>query len=151
MSKAHRYTGEWPPLDVLDEYKNWEYALDEECEEGQDETTIRPEPEQLHLTSQTAFTTGTAMQADGVRRRGILGVILGKVQSVDVLLDDNNWRTLMMIPSGWRQSWLPKEQADLALLPSDRCIFPLHVISDLPDSAGERLDLTIEDIGPSDD
>jgi hypothetical protein len=144
MSKSHRYTGEWPPIDVLERYPNWEYALDEEGDEGQDETTIRPEPEQRHVTSHTAFTTGTATQSDGTHRRAVLGITFGQVQSVDILVDDNTCWTLIRMPSGWCQSWLPKEERMLSISLTDPHIFPLHVISDLPDATGNSVDLRIE-------
>jgi hypothetical protein len=144
MSKSHRYTGEWPPIEVLRQYPNWEYALDEEGDEGQDETTIRPEPEQRHITSQTAFTTGTATQADGTRRRALLGITFGQVESVDVFVDDKNCWTLIRMPSGWCQSWLPEEKRMLSISLTDPNIFPLHVISDLSDATGNPLDLKIE-------
>jgi hypothetical protein len=34
-----RFTGDFPPLDVLERLPNWENALDEEDVEGQDETS----------------------------------------------------------------------------------------------------------------
>ena len=37
-----RFTGEWPPVELWAEQPNWEYALDEEDVQGQDETTLRP-------------------------------------------------------------------------------------------------------------
>ena len=37
-----RYTGCLPPPEVLAEFANWVFAVDEEDVEGQDETTIRP-------------------------------------------------------------------------------------------------------------
>ncbi len=144
MSKTHRYTGEFPPLEVLVQYSNWEYALDEEGDEGQDETTIRPEREQRYITSRTSFTVGNATQANGKTCRALLGVADGEVLSVDLFMDDENWRTLIKMPSGWCQSWLPKEKGMLALALSDPNVFPLHVKADLPDAANKRIDLIVE-------
>ena len=66
MTDQHlRFTGDFPPLDVLERFPNWENALDEEEVEGQDETTIRPTEEQHVLTPEVVFTAGVIIQADG--------------------------------------------------------------------------------------
>jgi len=59
--------------------------LDEEGVEGQDETTIRPQPEQGSITVDTAFTAGTVTQADGTVRDPILSVMDGQIVAVDVV------------------------------------------------------------------
>lgn len=52
-----RFTGEWPPPDLWKEYPNWEPALEEEGEPGQDETTLRPGEEQRFVIG-FGFTAG---------------------------------------------------------------------------------------------
>ena len=51
----HRYTGEWPPLKVLEEIFNWDYALGEEHIKGQDETTLKPERNQKSTNVKVAI------------------------------------------------------------------------------------------------
>jgi hypothetical protein len=50
-----RFTGEWPPQSLWSKYPNWEYALDEEDEPGQDETTLRPSENQSNIDDDVAF------------------------------------------------------------------------------------------------
>jgi len=135
IRKEHRYTGEWPPLDVLRKYPNWEHALDEESVEGQDETTTRPENKQAYITKNTAFTAGKVVQADSTVRDAILEVINGEIYSVDVFIDRiKTWR-VVRLPAGWQpfdQNWLPEEERMPVVSFKDTSIFPLHVSSVLP-------------------
>jgi hypothetical protein len=59
MPKKHRYTGENPPVEVLAKFPNWVNAYDEEGELGQDETTLKPDFIDTHVTRDTAFTAVT--------------------------------------------------------------------------------------------
>jgi hypothetical protein len=60
-----RYTGENPPADVLARFPNWEFALDEEGIEGQDETTLRPADIQTRITEDIAATAADAWFPNG--------------------------------------------------------------------------------------
>jgi hypothetical protein len=53
MPKPLRYTGDWPPPNVLSQYSNWVFAYDEEGEDDQDETTVRPEEQQSFISHET--------------------------------------------------------------------------------------------------
>jgi hypothetical protein len=56
MKNHLRFTEAWPPIAVLVDYPNWVYALDEEGKPGQNETTIKPETQQLYVSQETCFT-----------------------------------------------------------------------------------------------
>ena len=66
MPDSLRYTGTSPPAHVLERYPNWVPALDEEDVEGHDETTLKPEDVQTHITSETLFTAGDVLFAGGL-------------------------------------------------------------------------------------
>jgi hypothetical protein len=46
-------------------YLNWEYALDEEEIDDQDETTIRPAANQSQIDEDITFTAGDVTTVDG--------------------------------------------------------------------------------------
>jgi hypothetical protein len=147
MRKKYRYTGEWPPLHVLNEFPNWEYALDEEGIEGQDETTIRPELEQNHITRNTVFTAGKVTQADGSAREAILTLINGDIDAVDIFINETDCWRVYRTPSGWQpfeEDWLPENQRMPVVLLTDSSVFPLHVRSVLTmGGTGKPLEIVI--------
>lgn len=89
MDERYRFTGEWPPVSLLQRFPNWEYALDEEEVDGQDETTIRPEEQQTRISANTAYTGAKAHFADGRILDAIVEALSGDIRMVVVLLDDN--------------------------------------------------------------
>jgi hypothetical protein len=144
-----RFTGEWPPQSLWERYPNWEYALDEEGEPGQDETTIRPSEEQSHVSGNIAFTVGAAVKADGSRLPALLEMIAGKLSGVNVFTSDgDSWSVrLLGRPESWKcitGDWLPPEERGPFVSPDDTRVFPLHVESRLPlEPGGSRLTITI--------
>ena len=144
MGKKLRFTGEWPPFALLAKYPNWEFALDEEGEEGQDETTIRPAANQTVIDDITAFTAGTAVLADGRSFPAILEVphqlrlgfhdyILWP--RVDVFINKKNIWRLEYSPDAesWEprdETWLPESER-IPLNMEDPTVFPLVVTSNL--------------------
>lgn len=144
MAKKHRYTGDWPPIDVLKEIPNWEYALDEEGTPGQDETTLRPQSTQSAITNDTVATAATVVQADGSRRMGIVSLYDGKIDGVDVLIDDTTCWRVNKQPNGWEpyvETWLSEEERNLMSVSiTDATIFPITVTTLLPlKSTGKAL------------
>jgi hypothetical protein len=144
MSRSLRYTGQWPPPEVLKQFRNWQYALDEEGEEGQDETTIRPIEEQRIITSETDFTTAIATERNGTVRRAIIGINFGEVDSVNVFTDNESCWGIINMPTGWEPVWLPEEKRANGVSLDNADVFPLHVISDLPDVNGKRIEFVVE-------
>lgn len=69
---AHRFTGCPPPAELLLRLPNWEFALDEEGVNGQDEYTLRPAVEQGFLSGET---TATAVEGRDANGRDIVGLI----------------------------------------------------------------------------
>ena len=148
MANHYRYTGKWPPLEVLNNYPNWEYALDEEGVEGQDETTLRPESEQSYITDDTAFTAGKVTQADGTIKDAILELIDGTVYLMDVFKDTTTTWRVVKSPSGWipfHQHWLPEKDRMPVVKLTDKTIFPMQVSTILPVKAtGKQVIFTVK-------
>jgi hypothetical protein len=142
MPKPNRYTGAFPPPDVISHYPNWDYALDEEGEDDQDETTIRPEAEQAFITSATAFTAADVTLASGERLVGLAEVGLYGVCGLSVFEDDDWWRVFYHRPSrGWQpfvQEWLPDVERCPSVALDDTRAFPLRLTTRLPRARGAR-------------
>lgn len=136
MPNPLRYTGEFPPVDVIQQYPNWDYALEEEGIDGQDESTLRPEPEQSCITNVTAFTAGDILLASGENLLGLIEVIGCKTYSVEVFEGNSSWRVLLYPPTGkWQpyiEDWLPENERRQSVALADPRVFPLRVASRLP-------------------
>jgi hypothetical protein len=147
MTEKLRFTGDWPPASLLTQYPNWEYALDEEDVEGQDETTIRPESEQKMITENTAYTAARAKQADGTERMAIAAIVGGRIDAVDVFINDRDAWRIGRNGDKWEpfiQTWLPENERMPHVLLSDTSIFPLRVATLVPtDDSGHPLTVEI--------
>jgi hypothetical protein len=146
MEKKIRLTGEWPSLEFLAKYPNWEYALDEEGEEGQDETTIRPASNQTSIDEGTAYTAGTAFLSDGRSLPAILVIFHHPLHcpSVNVLTNDNDaWRLEFNRDSNcWEpfvETWRPEAERSPSVCIGDPKVFPLVVKSVLPVKSSGRV------------
>jgi len=115
MTRPLRYTGDWPPPEVLQEYPNWDLALDEEGEEDQDDTTLMPEDQQKVVSENTIHTAGDVRLADGRSFPAIVTVAHGEPSSFDYH-DGTTWITCRQDYDSGR--WIPYEQAWLS--PEDR-------------------------------
>lgn len=149
MTERLRFTGDWPPPQYLKQYPNWGNAWDEEGEEDQDETTLKPSDEQRYIDDETAFTVAEATLADGKNCLAIIQVDCGDPQVIDVFEAESPWRLSFSLPDQkwvpFVQSWLPLPQRMPSVSPDDPRIFPLRVISRLPKtSGGVPLDIQIE-------
>jgi hypothetical protein len=137
-----RFTGENPPPELLVRYPNWEYALDEEEVEGQDETTLKPEEQQKVIGEFTAFTGGVATLADGRELPALIETISGEVWGFQVYDSEGVWRLTYEPNSKWWQpyveSWLPVEQRCHSVSLADERLFPLRVRSTLPRQATNK-------------
>lgn len=148
MSKPLRYTGDWPPPEVLREYPNWVCAWDEEGEEGQDETTLKPEDQQSAITSDTIHTAGDVQLADGRVFPAIISLPSGTPESFDYH-EGSDWvRCLLHYPTkrwvAFDQNWLPLEQRMPTVDFSDARTFPLRLSTRLPNAeTGEPVRLEI--------
>ncbi len=136
MPRQHRYTGACPPLGVISQFPNWDYALDEEGEPDQDETTIRPEAEQTFITSRTAFSAADAWLANGEHFTALVEVLGGRIWAVNVFQSQGVWRVYFDQRSGaWQpfvQDWLPENERCPSVALLDSSVFPLRVASGLP-------------------
>ncbi|MBV9851882.1 MAG: hypothetical protein JO250_19620 [Armatimonadetes bacterium] len=140
MVEKLRFTGDWPPQQYLNQYPNWSNAWDEEEEEDQDETTLRPSDEQGYIDEETAFTVADATLADGRTFLAIVQVDYGDPQEIDVFEAESPWRLRFSLPDQkwvpFVQSWLPMPQRMPSVSPNDSHIFPLRVVSRLPKTPG---------------
>src|SRR4026209_119170 len=98
MPRPRRYTGEFPAIEVVAQFPNWDYALDEEAEPGQDETTIRPEAEQSFVTEYTAFSAADVWLASGEQFIA-LAETGNRIWGVNVFQPPGSWRIAFEAPS----------------------------------------------------
>lgn len=132
-----RYTGDWPPPEVLQQYANWEYALDEESAEGQDETTLRPSINQESIDSEVNYTAGWVTQANGQRLLAILELDDNAIEGVTAFLHGAwSWTVRRSgQPTAWTvigYEWMPEFDRPPIVSITDREVFPLVVESVLP-------------------
>lgn len=143
-----RFTGDFPPFDVLERLPNWENALDEEGVAGQDETTIRPTEEQHVLTPEVVFTAGVIIQADGRRFPAMLEVPTGSIEGLTVYQNHDWGWTIRLLgsPPKWVPlafEWLPEEERPPCVSLGDPRVFPLVVESVLSWPDGDRMKVVI--------
>lgn len=140
MSTNLRITGDNPSPELLDRYPNWEYALDEEGVEGQDETTLRPSENQSVIGEYDAITAGSVLLNNGQECPAIIEMIDG-VAGVQFYLEGRWFRIVRRVTrSGefdrWEpfvEHWLPESKRHFPALPlTDDNVFPLHFSSRLP-------------------
>lgn len=134
-------------LSDLDQYPVWEFALDEEGEEGQDEATVRPVEavEELDPLEAMYIVSASFTLADGSTFRGCISTPvqgqddLGTLQPV--LITESGQRVVF-----WWGMMEPKRQeidfaySALARKPGE--VFPLEVVS-LPRIAGGPVRATV--------
>ncbi len=128
-----RLTGAWPTAELLRQYPNWENALDEEAEPGQDETTLRPSNVQDTITEAVTFTAAIATLANGVTCPAILELNAFEPYGVNVLTkDQEGWRLSADAGDRWTpfcETWLPESERMPGVALSDESIFPLKIVS----------------------
>ena len=147
MAKPLRYTGCWPPTEVLARYPNWVLAIDEEGEPDQDETTIKPEAQQAFISDETDYSAASAHLANGSTAIGILSLIHGKIDAIDVY-DGSDWWRLKgeFNQKQWTpfvETWLPPEKRRPSVSLSDSDRFPMLIASRLATSDDKYLSLSI--------
>jgi hypothetical protein len=142
-----RFTGEWPPVEYLEQYPNWTNAYDEEGEEGQDETTLKPHEQQAFIDDEVSFTVGDVITAGGKKHLALIEVIRGVPQAVHVFGEESWGLELMYRAKRWaslRQDWVPEEKRVKAVSLHDPELFPLQVVSRLPRvDGGQRIEFRI--------
>ncbi len=146
MAKELRYTGCWPPAAVLERYPNWVFALDEEGDENQDETTLKPESQQTYISDETDFTSGLAILADGTKRTAILSICDDFLDAVYVQNGTEWWGARKGANGLWaviEETWLPQAKRNQLASLSDANLFPAKVVSHLERGDGRRLEVTI--------
>jgi hypothetical protein len=140
MAKKLRYTGDWPPPEVLARYPNWEMAYEEEGVEGQDESTLRPQKEQRRITSDTVHTAGDVWLADGRTYPAIITVALGTPSSC-WFHDGKRWWAMQT----FRKKWEPQGTDSVDM--KDKSTFPLRFRTRLPKWDGKPWQLEIRPNG----
>lgn len=103
MNESVRITGEIP-FEYLAKYANWEYALDEENLDGQDETTLRPSENQEYFTSKVDWTVANARYADGKCFHSIVNTAGGDITVYD---PNGRWRIYeeTKLPRNYYERW----------------------------------------------
>lgn len=153
MKKKHRYTGEFPPIEVWESIPNWEYALDEESVERQDETTLRPALKQDSIIDGIAFTAADATLASSQKLPVLLEVYTRLPSAINVFRDnDTSWRIYYSYEKDswvpYIEDWLPVEERSLWVSLDDTTVFPMRIQSRLPvQSDGKLLFFTINSDG----
>jgi hypothetical protein len=131
MAKKLRYTPGPPPLKVLAKYPNWRNALDEEGEDGQDESTIRPDDVSDHIGPETEFTAADITLVSGKRLPALLfgatDLWNGNAESIAVYEGSQIWH-LEFSDRAWWASKYPEGNESLV----DQSKFPATVVSRLP-------------------
>jgi hypothetical protein len=142
-----RFTGEWPPPGLWKQYPNWESALEEEGEPGQDETTLRPSEEQRFVIS-FGFTAGEVEQANGQRLPALLSVC-DEIDGVTAFTSETGGWSIQRLgrPARWVctvEDWRPEAERAPSVSLEDPSVFPLRVRSLLPvRETGKLLEFTI--------
>jgi len=132
-------------------FPNWEYALDEEGEPGQDETTLRPGDER-DFVIEFGFTAAEVEQANGHRMPALLS-INGDVDGLTAFTSDTGGWSVRRLgnPAQWvciDEDWLPEADRGPSVSFEDASVFPLHVRSHLPSRAsGKPLQFAIRSDG----
>jgi hypothetical protein len=125
-----RFSGWHIPLEHWDEHPCWEFALNEEGREGQDETTMRPCDEPL-ITEDTDAAAGYAIGANGKRfpamvalqhpdrnsAKGVMIYVEGKFdgRKAELGMRRGVWRERTQAPS-WFPTWT-NAKSETGLLP----------------------------------
>jgi hypothetical protein len=153
MPKPHRYTGAFPPIEVLAQYPNWQNALEEEGEDGQDETTIRPADEQTYIAEFVTFTAADAVLASGEHAVAIGCVIESVGIAYLYVFNGTDWWELRYDEQTqlWRPftpTYIPEPERPPTVSLSDTSIFPLRFTTRVPfEPGGEPFTATINPDG----
>ena len=139
MCNNLRLTGENPSPELLEQYPNWEYALDEEAVDGQDETTLRPAEDQSIIGEYVCRTAGTAWLNNGQDCPAIIEMVDG-VGGVEIYLEGQWYRIVRWVDrfdqfERWEpfvEDWLPEEERCPSFSLADVTVIPLRFASRLP-------------------
>ena len=144
--EKYRYTGEWPPIEILEKFSNWDYALDEEDVEGQDETTIKPQENQIEVDSATCGSVADISLPSGEKTHGVVVLADKDILFVDFLFN-KKWHRIEKKKDVWiplYEEWLPVERRAPKFDIKDGRFFPMEVISRVPIQGGERIKIEIK-------
>lgn len=133
--RKYRYTGgRLPPSSALEVYPCWMPALDEEGDDGQDESTIRPDDQQDFIGEFAVYTAADAELADGRTVPALLGqpdaTFLHK-DEVDVIIVYEGKRHWRVDTYDHDASWQPAEEGPTKRHGNTK-VFPMRVRSRLP-------------------
>lgn len=132
MPKKLRYTPGPPPARVLNRYPNWLLALDEEGEDGQDESTVRPDTVSDHIGPQTQFTAADITLVSGKKLPALLVGMRelwnGNAEQITVYEGKEAWDLELS-----DRAWWPSEGNEALV---DQSNLPATVVSRLPGVPG---------------
>jgi hypothetical protein len=139
MSSPLRLTGENPTPELLKKHPNWEYALDEEEVDGQDETTLRPAEVQSAIVEYVCKTAATAWLNNGCECPAIIELVDG-VGGAQFYFE-GRWYQIIRWTDQYGQfvrwepyveNWLSEDERTPSFRLTDEKFFPLHFASHLP-------------------
>ena len=148
-----RFTGDWPPPEILEQIPNWVYASDEEGIDGQDETTLMPEGTQDVVTRDTICTAGEVTLACGERFVAVVMFLPPLRADLFDYFNGSEWvRSIRDHRTGrWQsfdQDWLPEGERMPTVAMGDTRIFPLRLRSRLAlVNSGSPLDFKVNGDG----
>ncbi len=130
MGTRIRFTGKWPPPELLGHYPNWVYAW-EEGRSGQNETTIKPAGLQECLSEDIVYTAGDVWFPDDDCYPALIK--LRDYQPIGLVVYEGNaiWEIHHDSRAG---RWTSFTSSDPPISFDDANRFPLRFISRLPES-----------------
>jgi hypothetical protein len=152
MKDRIRVTGDWPPQQYWDQYPNWENAYNEEGEDDQDETTLRPSLVQSYIHEDTTFTVGEVKSADGQTMVAILTVPGGKLEEANAFANGHGVWSIFY--SRVKAKWLTCDYRHMPKIVevNEPNIFPLTIRSRLPrEPGGKPIHIAVCGDGSSED
>lgn len=140
-----RLTGELPSEKILMKYPNWTFCLDEEGEDGQDETTIKPDENLSTINENTVSTAGEIIFKTGQKGTVFLSSMMdlnkGDIEFLDFISENKNESWHIDI---YENEWDASEHFDITLTPGNVSFFPAKVKSLLPmDTNGRKISFTL--------
>ncbi len=135
MDNTLRVTGDNPPQQYWAQYPNWENAWDEEGNEDQDETTLKPSANQGSIDDEVTFSAGEAEFAGGSVLPALIAFVESDIDCVYVYPDQNSDRCWVISPDEPGRWDAEDGREELGLLPAPSNLadlLPLTIRSRLP-------------------
>jgi len=142
MPKPLRFTGRNPPPELWSRYPNWRNALEEEGEEGQDESMLMPHEVQAYIAPHTSFTAGRVRLHDSREFPAFLAVLGDTIIGCQVYETGAPWRIYYSSPAkswvSFRAEWLPEAKRPPHVSFQNAAVFPVEIYMQVPWKEGGR-------------